>query len=1156
MKKTLILTLIILTLLPVVYAANDFSYNRLYEGTQPIDGFNYSINVNHSIFTDSWFTDIGLFTTVNTTTFENNGGTLSISMPWLNGVIGDLACLLSGGSDCEMDGDIRMNGNDIDMGSGDINDVRNLQVNDNVSIGNTLDMTNGSVFNLWELVSTGGSRIATGTNPAYSMFGGLDSAEIFSNNQTIGDGVTTHALLVTESGNEKVIAAWQSGKNDSGQYTRNSGGYFPDLGLTNVSILTNMEEMWTRFGIIPFADYFSAENKTSIAVLWAFESQKLFLHDDIGNGQFFGEGDFLWSARDGTDIDLYGGEGVHIRKEEIKEFGFVIGDNITSLNANFDSGVLSPFVRTTDAVGGILTDWRVSANAQCHEEDCASALGGSGSPLRSMQANFSSLDQDNLNLSWWLTTNQGGGDLFTVDVNNNEGSGDVNIFSTSSTIIDEYQSIILPSSMEDRAIVTVIFNYVGNNPSQDVVFVDEILVVGVATTTTLANVTVFDASIQLGDKTCGIELSVEEGHQDLNITCDRINLIGDVTAVDVTEVSINVTDNVTANNFIARDNFIGNGSLLFDVNFTEVDPFAFYQDGSKNATGNFSGDGSFSLVDWVIVKVQEFRFVTGEVMKIVNGLFDFSVGINAPIVYTPSLNGNFNFTDEPIGDLLLDGNNDYMNVGADSSLDFGAATNFSYFVWVKDIHTDTGRWHMLADKRSSGTVGWGFAIDRNNPPNGWLVFRTSTTITSTLQIQDSDWHLVGISVNRGTNQVTFHKDGATNTQSFSDGDFDTATDMLIGKRSFAPVTNSYNGLMDEIMLFNSFVGSTEANAIFNAGRNAGSYAGASAGNLVSQWRFDDETADDDKGINNGTLFNQAEVITTMQNFYDLDGDLIVREDLTVKEDSIVEGDLNVDGDINMSSNTATLETTGNLDIEGTATIVGKVLAGAGTGGNPTYSFIIDSDTGMFRSNANTINFVTSGGERLEIDSTEATFTVPVSSDKLALGSNTLVGLSSGDANISTLYYDTLTAKSPSISELADGMIGIVDWDSLTLIKCNPKIKGDCPIESENKMNKIYTKRENEATCLANNYSYDRSGCFEMVKQTATRETAVEIYQVEIMEKINTTCQRLDRQLNVILVNCIEEVGTGAYEDAWKFKDDCNWNKDNGLYCEVREVRLN
>ena len=53
MKDRLIFTITFLFLLiPLATAANDFAYNRLYDGTQLIDGLNYSINVNHSLTSD------------------------------------------------------------------------------------------------------------------------------------------------------------------------------------------------------------------------------------------------------------------------------------------------------------------------------------------------------------------------------------------------------------------------------------------------------------------------------------------------------------------------------------------------------------------------------------------------------------------------------------------------------------------------------------------------------------------------------------------------------------------------------------------------------------------------------------------------------------------------------------------------------------------------------------------------------------------------------------------------------------------------------------------------------------------------------------------------------------------------------------------------
>lgn len=486
--------------------------------------------VNHSELptvnaSDYWITAIGALGTVNSAQFDNIAGTLTIDESHFD----LLYCQLTG---CTMSGTIDMNSNTID--------------------------------NIIELLASDGSAIAFGDNSIYSSFSGLDQAIVISTNQSLPEGEITHTFLDTF--NNRVIAAWQSGKNDSGQYTRNSGGYFPDLGLTNASILTDMEEMWSRFGISPLADYFSAENKTSVAALWAFESQKLFLHDDIENGELFGEGQFTWVARDNTDIELFNGNGVRIKKDVIKQFGFSAGDNITSLTADFESGTLLPFIQTT---GGGLDDWSLVSDVLCHDGECASALGGSGSPLRSMQANFSSLNQDNLNLSFWLTTVQSAPDIFTVEVNNNIGSGDVTVFTSSGVFTDEFQSIILPSSMDNISTVSVTFNFQGNNQIADVVYIDDILVIGNATTTTLANVTVQDGSLSFGDEECSIELFAEDGYKDLNISCDNINLIGNVTAVDVTEVSINVTTDITAGgNITAEGNvtgsflFLGNGAYI------------------------------------------------------------------------------------------------------------------------------------------------------------------------------------------------------------------------------------------------------------------------------------------------------------------------------------------------------------------------------------------------------------------------------------------------------------------------------------------------------------------------------------------------------------------------------------------------------------------
>ncbi len=511
--------------------------------------------VNHSELptvnaSDYWITAIGALGTVSATQFNNIAGTLTIDTSWLT----SLYCKLTG---CTMTGDINMDGNDITMGSG------------------TINTENGSITNLFELVSTDGSRIATGTNPVYSSFSGLDSAEIFSNNQTTGDGVITHALLSTDPGNEKVLAAWQSGKNNSGQYTRNSMGVFPDLGLTNVSILTNIEQMWFNFGISPLADYFSAENRTAIAALYAFESQKLFLHDDLGQGEFLGEGMFGMILRAGEKFNIREGA-VHISDESIKEFGFQLGDNLTIFFEDFETVTLDKFTLITSGKG--LDEWAVDASTL---GDCptvseslicvhAGPSGGSGDTI--MQTNITTIDLSLNNLAFYINTFDmtSGGD-FEIVMNNNVGSGDVSIYSTVIDVLDQQIVTTIPASMDDQVEVSMNFIFSSSHPNRGDTWIDQIIINATTTASSLQNISVQEARIEFGNEDCFISQEVmnENIEQQINISCDNINLIGNVTATDVTEVSINVTTNINAQGDITAGGnitgnflFLGNGAYI------------------------------------------------------------------------------------------------------------------------------------------------------------------------------------------------------------------------------------------------------------------------------------------------------------------------------------------------------------------------------------------------------------------------------------------------------------------------------------------------------------------------------------------------------------------------------------------------------------------
>jgi hypothetical protein len=183
----------------------------------------------------------------------------------------------------------------------------------------------------------------------------------------------------------------------------------------------------------------------------------------------------------------------------------------------------------------------------------------------------------------------------------------------------------------------------------------------------------------------------------------------------------------------------------------------------------------------------------------------------------------------------------------------------------------------------------------------------------------------------------------------------------------------------------------------------------------------------------------------------------------------------------------------------------------------------------------------------------------LNADKMAVGSNSFIGLSSGDINVSTVYYDTLAPKSPIVFELEDGVI-LTKVQGRDWVECNPLIKEDCPIEAENKMKRIYDERAAYAlleaeisACELSNYSWDGE-CFETVTTETNYGSAVEVVQVNETIMVEENCLRLNAEFQVEVYVCEKRIETGELINRYQFKEGCDWNEDIGYYCESRMLR--
>ncbi|MHA1201314.1 MAG: LamG-like jellyroll fold domain-containing protein [Candidatus Heimdallarchaeaceae archaeon] len=416
----------------------------------------------------------------------------------------------------------------------------------NSPLQGNLNMGQFNLTNIAQLRAIDGSAIRFGAN---GNFTGFDQAIVIQSNQTLGPGIITHALLDNQGG--KVIEAWQSGKNNSAGFHRNSYLIFGDLGITNASILTNARQMWLSFGITPFMDYDTATQGASLGVQYGIETQKIFIHNDLGIGQFLMDGGDFRVISDGKDIDLYEGD-VHIQDSEIRPVGEETGANITVVTAPFTSG-LTPFVLLTTGKG--IDEWATTPNGNCPTGSgalCSHAgpSGGSGDTI--MQVNFTSNNVQLNNLSFNINTDSmsSGGD-FNVTINNNTGSGDVEVYSlVGADVSDVVINVSIPAEMDNGSVISMNFIFSSTHPNRGDIWVDNILISGTVLASTVINQTFLDGKIEFGDGSCKIEVDGDGNHVTIGgVGCGNINFTRNTTFTNLKTIGeVQIIDTNTGSN--------------------------------------------------------------------------------------------------------------------------------------------------------------------------------------------------------------------------------------------------------------------------------------------------------------------------------------------------------------------------------------------------------------------------------------------------------------------------------------------------------------------------------------------------------------------------------------------------------------------------------
>jgi hypothetical protein len=388
-------------------------------------------------------------------------------------------------------------------------DTINPDTTNTITFTGNIDIGMNNLTNINELSASDGSMIGFS---APSPFSGFDQAITIITNQSVSGGVVTHALLDKQGG--KVIEAWQSGKNNSAGFHRNSQLIFSDQSSTNASFLTDALAMWAGIGISAEYDYNTADQGATLGVQYGIETQKFRIHDTLGLGELNGEGSFRWISRAGEDFDIYEGP-VHIL--DVRNENVTTGaGNIDIFDFTFDAqptGVAPPQggwsqISTT---GSSAEEWSTRDDTACFSNPCIRAKGGDGLAKRIIEYNFTSENVTAMTLSFYYGSDNmdtGTDDNFSVTLNNNEGSGEVLIWNDTTTNADISTAILktfsVPTSMNNKSSVSLRFYHQATLGIEES-FADEIMINGTLGSATTQQVVKGDAKIELGSNSAGTD---------------------------------------------------------------------------------------------------------------------------------------------------------------------------------------------------------------------------------------------------------------------------------------------------------------------------------------------------------------------------------------------------------------------------------------------------------------------------------------------------------------------------------------------------------------------------------------------------------------------------------------------------------------------------
>jgi len=165
--------------------------------------------------------------------------------------------------------------------------------------------------------------------------------------------------------------------------------------------------------------------------------------------------------------------------------------------------------------------------------------------------------------------------------------------------------------------------------------------------------------------------------------------------------------------------------------------------------------------------------------------------------------------------LMFDGNDDYVDVGNDTSLNLGAG-NFTFMVWEKSHATSYANTTVILSNQpeSANMSGYVFGV-KNTPFFYTMQNGQSTVLNGVHDVTDNTWHHL-VYVRKGSN-LSLYVDGA-----FDAGKTGTLRNITNNQSTCFSNENRtdwyhFDGVLDEAQLFGRALSREEINASYNNG---------------------------------------------------------------------------------------------------------------------------------------------------------------------------------------------------------------------------------------------------------------------------------------------------------------------------------------------------